>query len=55
MAARGEGAWRAWPCSPVPLPVQFFPLLKSTEKLYAQDQIWKKICKDLRWEFIPSV
>ena len=32
-----------------------FPLLKSSEKLYAQDQIWKKICKDLRWEFIPSV
>ncbi len=35
--------------------LQFFPLLKSNEKLYAQDQIWKKICKDLRWEFIPSV
>lgn len=35
--------------------LQYFPLLKSNEKLYAQDQIWKKICKDLRWEFIPSV
>lgn len=35
--------------------LQFFPLLKSNEKLYKQDQIWKKICQDLRWEFIPSV
>lgn len=34
---------------------QNFPLLKSSEKLYAQDQIWKKICKDLKWEFIPSL
>jgi hypothetical protein len=33
----------------------YFPLLKSNEKLYKQDQIWKKICKDLRWEFIPSI
>lgn len=32
-----------------------FSLLKSNEKLYAQDQIWKGICRDLRWEFIPSV
>lgn len=31
------------------------PLLKSSEKLYAQDQIWKGICKELRWEFIRSV
>ena len=31
------------------------PLLKSSEKLYAQDQIWRKICKELRWEFIRSV
>lgn len=35
--------------------LQYFPLLKSNEKLFAQDQIWRKICKDLRWEFIPSV
>lgn len=35
--------------------LRYFPLLKSSEKLYAQDQIWKKICKELRWEFIPSV
>ena len=35
--------------------LRYFTLLKSNEKLYAQDQIWKKICKDLRWEFIPTV
>lgn len=35
--------------------LKYFPLLKSQEKLYQQDLIWKKICKDLRWEFIPSV
>jgi hypothetical protein len=32
-----------------------FPLLKSREKLYVQDQIWKKICDELRWEFIPTI
>ena len=31
-----------------------FPLLKSRDKLHAQDQVWKGICKELRWEFIPS-
>lgn len=31
-----------------------FPLLKSKEKLYIQDQIWKKICDELRWEFIGT-
>jgi hypothetical protein len=35
--------------------LQYFPLLKSKEKLYQQDVIWKKICHDLRWEFIPTV
>lgn len=35
--------------------LQYFPLLKSKEKLYQQDVIWKKICNDLRWEFIPTV
>jgi hypothetical protein len=33
--------------------LQYFPLLKSNEKLYLQDQIWKKICRDLAWEYIP--
>jgi DNA-directed RNA polymerase subunit RPC12/RpoP len=32
-----------------------FPLLKNRDKLYAQDKIWEKICKDLRWEFIKSI
>ena len=35
--------------------LQYFPLLKSKEKLYQQDVIWKKICHDLKWEFIPTV
>lgn len=32
-----------------------FVLLKSREKLHQQDLIWKKICENLKWEFIPSV
>jgi hypothetical protein len=32
-----------------------FPLLKSTEKLRVQDDIWRNICNELRWEFIPTV
>lgn len=32
----------------------FFPFLKSREKLIQQDIIWEKICKDLKWEYIPS-
>ena len=31
-----------------------FPLLKSRDKLNQQDQIWKLICKDLKWQFIQS-
>ena len=33
----------------------YFPLLKSREKLYEHDLIWKGICQDLRWEYIPSI
>ena len=33
----------------------YFPLLKSREKLIQQDHIWKCICSDLNWEFIPSI
>ncbi len=33
----------------------FFPLLKSRDRLIAHDQIWKKICDYLQWEFISSV
>ena len=32
-----------------------FPLLKSREKLQQQDQIWRKICEELGWDFIPSL
>jgi len=32
-----------------------FPLLKSKEKLHQQDMIWKNICKDLQWEYIPTI
>jgi hypothetical protein len=30
-------------------------LLKSTEKLYQQDRIWKDICRILHWEFVSTV
>ena len=33
----------------------YFPLLKSRDRLIAHDQIWKKICEYLRWEFVQSV
>jgi len=33
----------------------YFPLLKSREKLQQQDQIWGKICNDLKWQYIPSI
>ena len=33
----------------------YFPLLKSRDRLIAHDQIWKKICEYLPWEFISSV
>ena len=32
-----------------------FPLLKSREKNYVQDCIWKGICNDLGWQYISSV
>jgi len=32
----------------------YFTLLKSREKLQQQDRIWKNICKELKWEYIPS-
>jgi hypothetical protein len=35
--------------------LKFFPLLKSREKLYVQDQIWKKICEELNYKVIPSL
>lgn len=35
--------------------LDFFPLLKSREKLYKHDQIWKKITDELKWEWIPTI
>lgn len=35
--------------------LKYFPLLKSREKLYVQDQIWKNICIDLNYRIIPSL
>lgn len=32
-----------------------FPMLKDREKRVEQDIIWKKICKELDWEFIPTI
>ena len=32
-----------------------FPLLKDRDKLRQQDLMWKKICKDCRWKFYPSI
>jgi uncharacterized Zn finger protein (UPF0148 family) len=32
-----------------------FNLLKSREKLGVQDSIWKKICGELGWDYIPSM
>ena len=33
----------------------FFPMLKDREKRIEQDEIWKKICRELDWEFIPTI
>jgi hypothetical protein len=35
--------------------LRFFPLLKSREKLWVQDQIFKNICVELNWPFFPSL
>ena len=32
-----------------------FPMLKDPEKRMEQDFIWKKICKELDWEFILTI
>ena len=34
---------------------KLFQLLKNDEKLRNQDEIWKKICYELNWQYIPSV
>jgi len=35
--------------------LEHFPLLKSRPKLKVQDDIWRDMCKILKWEFIPTV
>lgn len=32
-----------------------FPTLKTRERLLEYDEIWKKICKELNWKFIPTI
>jgi hypothetical protein len=34
--------------------LEFFPMLKDQKKV-EQDEIWKKICKELEWDFIPTI
>ena len=33
----------------------YFPMLKDREKRIEQDEIWKNICEELGWEYIPTV
>jgi hypothetical protein len=33
----------------------FFPMLKDPVKRIEQDEIWKKICKELEWEFVSTI
>ena len=33
----------------------YLPLLKSKDKLFAQDKLWQGCCAILKWEFIPTV
>jgi len=35
--------------------LSYFPMLKDPVKRIEQDEIWKKICKELNWEFIPTI
>jgi hypothetical protein len=35
--------------------LEHYPMLKDPEKRIDQDAIWKKICEELNWEFIPTV
>jgi hypothetical protein len=35
--------------------LSYFPMLKDREKRMEQDEIWKNICLDLDWEFIPTI
>ena len=35
--------------------LEHFPMLKDKEKRIEQDTIWKKICQELDWEFMPTI
>ena len=35
--------------------LDYFPMLKDREKRIEQDDIWRKICGELNWEFIPTI
>lgn len=35
--------------------LELFPLLKDRDKRIEQDNIWRKICEELDWEFIPTI
>ena len=35
--------------------LSYFPMLKDREKRIEQDEIWKKMCEELNWEFIPTI
>jgi hypothetical protein len=35
--------------------LEHIPMLKDREKLIEQDEIWKKMCEELDWEFIPTI
>ena len=35
--------------------LSYFPMLKDREKRIEQDEIWKKICAELDWEFVPTI
>lgn len=35
--------------------IDYFPLLKSKDKLHQQDQLWRKICQQLGWTYKPSI
>jgi len=35
--------------------LEFFPMLKDPVKRIEQDEIWKKICKELNWEYRPTI
>jgi hypothetical protein len=32
-----------------------FTVLKGTDRVHFQDDIWKKCCTELGWKFIPSI